>query len=131
MHATPSSAVSERDELGHVRLQAVERRHREDQREHEQADAVADDVVAQQRRRDDPRRQLAAGHLDRDQQRAEREHEERQRERDDRLVERLRAGRRRARRAPSEPRVEARSNGVIASTSAIATIGTVHSADLR
>ena len=79
MQATPSIAGDERDELVHLVLQPVERHDGEDQREDEQADAVADDVVAQQRRGDDPRRQLAAGDLDRDQQRPEREHQERQR----------------------------------------------------
>ena len=65
----------ERHDLVDPILQAVERHHGEDEREHEQPDAVADDVVAQQRRGDDPRRQLAAGDLDRHQQRAEREHD--------------------------------------------------------
>ena len=66
----------------------------------------ADDVVAQQRRRDDARRQLASGDLDRDEQRAEREDDERQRQRDRRLVERLRAGDAQSGQPPPEPRVQ-------------------------
>ncbi len=97
----------QRDELVHRLLQPVQRPDREDQREDEQADAVAHDVVAQQRRRDDPRRELPAGDLDRHEQRAEREHQERQRQRDDRLVHRLRAGDREPRELPSEPGVDA------------------------
>ena len=68
MHATPSTAGDQRDKLVHRFLLPIERTDGEHQREHEQADAVADDVVAQQDRGDDPRRQLAAGDLDRHQQ---------------------------------------------------------------
>ena len=96
----------ERDDLEHRLVETVERHDGEDEREHEQPDAVADDVVAQQRGRDDARRQLAAGDLDRDQQRSEREHHERQRQRDRRLVERLRAGQRQSRQPPSQPHVQ-------------------------
>ena len=76
------------DQLVHRLFLPVERSDGEHQREHEQADAVADDVVAQQDRGDDSRRQLAACDLDRHQQRAEREHQERQRQRDDGLIQR-------------------------------------------
>jgi hypothetical protein len=71
----PEDPGQQRDELVDRSLLPVERAHREHEREHEQPDAVADDVVAQQRRRDDPGRQLTARDLDRHQQRAEREHQ--------------------------------------------------------
>ena len=48
MQATPRPGDHQRDELVHRLLQAVQRADREDQREDEQADAVAHDVVAQQ-----------------------------------------------------------------------------------
>ena len=60
-------------------LQSIKSIDRKYQGEGEQADSVSDDVIPQQRRGDDPRRQLAARHLNRHQQRAEREHHERQR----------------------------------------------------
>ncbi len=89
----PQDSDDQRDELVHRCLLPVERAHRKHERKHEESDAVADDVVAQKRRGDDPGRQLAARDLDRDQQRAEREHEERQRQRDHRLIQRRRARR--------------------------------------
>ena len=131
MQATPSIAATSAMSSCDRGFQPVERAHREHQREDEQADAVADDVVAQERRRDDPRRQLPAGDLDRHQQRAEREHEERQRQRDDRLVQRLRAGRPRPLKRQSSQSSSARSSGSVASSMTMAMSGTVHSADLR
>jgi len=105
----PSAGLTrdERDDLEHRFILPIERAHSEDQRENEESHAVADDVVAQQRCRDDPRRELAARNLDRDEQRAEREHQERERQRDDGLIERLRARDFEAGDAPLEPRVEA------------------------
>jgi hypothetical protein len=96
----------ERDDLVDRALEAIERHHGEDQREDEQADAVLDDPVAQERRGDDSRGQLPAGNLNRDRQRAEREDHERQRERDDGLIERLRAGDAEPSQAPAEPAVD-------------------------
>ena len=67
---------------------------------------VADDVVAQESGGDDPRRQLAAGNLDRDQQGSEGEHDEREREGNNGLVQRLRAGDPEPGAPPSQPGVE-------------------------
>ena len=87
--AIAEQSGDQRHDLVHPVLQTVERHHRENQRRTRTARrCTADDVVAQQRGGDDPRRQLSAGHLDRHEQRAEREDQERQRQRDDRLVER-------------------------------------------
>ena len=121
MHATPRIPTTQRDELVHRRFLAVERADGEYQREHEQTDAVANDVVAQQCRGDDPRRELAAGDLDRHQQRAEREYQERQRQRDDRLVQRGGAGRFEPAQAPTQPRIERAQRGASSSSSAMAT----------
>ena len=106
MQAMPSTAVMERHDIVDRLVEPVERHDREDEREHEQSDAVADDVVAQQRGRDDARRQLASGDLDRDEQRPEGEDQERQGQGDGRLVERLRAGNAQPGQAPAEPRVQ-------------------------
>ena len=68
MHATPRTAGDQRDQFVHRCFLPVERLDGKHQREHEEADAIADDVVAQQCRGDDPRRQLTSGDLDRHQQ---------------------------------------------------------------
>jgi hypothetical protein len=47
----------------------------EKEREYEQSDRVTDDIVAQQRRGDDPGGELPTRDLERDQQRTERKHE--------------------------------------------------------
>ena len=132
MHATPRTPGDRCDQLVHRLLLPVERADGEHQREHEQPDAVADDVVAQQGRGDDPGRELAAGHLDRHQQRAEGEHEKRQRQRDDGLVQRRCTGQLEPARVASAARRRARGIiGASTSSSAMAMSGTVHNADLR
>ena len=88
----PEYAGDRCGQLVHRLLLSIERTDGEHQRKHEQSDAVADDVVAQQDGDDDSRRQLAAGNLDRHQQLAEREHQKRQRQRDDGLIQRRCAG---------------------------------------
>ena len=79
----------EHDQLVDILLHSVLGAQREHQREYEERDAVSDDVVAQQRRRDDPRRHLRAGDLNRHQQRTEREDHKRKRRGDDRPEQRL------------------------------------------
>jgi len=60
------------------------------QRRDEQADGEPDRIIAQQRGCDDPRRELSAGNLNCNEQRAEREDHEGERQRDDRLQHHLR-----------------------------------------
>ena len=92
MHATPNNAVTVADQLVYRLFLSVKRSDGEHEGKYEQADAVADDVVAQQDGGDDSRRQLATCNLNRHQQLAEREHQKRQRQRDDGLIQRRRAG---------------------------------------
>ena len=106
MVATPSHRRDQRHQIVDLVLHPIERHHGEHEREDEQAHAVAHDVVAQQRRRDDARRELAAGDLNRDQQRPEREDQERHLQRNDGLVQRLGALHAEAHQIPLEPGIE-------------------------
>jgi hypothetical protein len=131
MQAMPRVRGQERNELKNVVLDAIERHHGEHQREHEQPDAVANDVVAKQKGRDDPRCELPACDLDRHQS------EPNVNTRNERVsvitvwYNPVAPAGARAFNSQSSHASRRRRSGATANTTAIEMRGTVQSADLR